>query len=248
MGKRRGPRQDGRRAWERLHGWHQDGRGATPGHPDDGDAAVQALTDIGFVRRLLEQAELVAVRPARRHGKSWAEIATQLGVTRQSAWQRWRDLDDADGRPSASPDSRRETTLDVEAAATDSVTRAGREPDTAPDKARQHKPSDPRLPHLVTVPDVIGMSCDDARQVLHSHELVGVGADPDGPPLAAQAWPDGIVTDQSPASGTTVPAGSPVTLWIERGGGSGVREPRRPTPNPRTRHEMNDEPSTEAVA
>lgn len=35
-----------------------------------------ALADVGLVRHLLDQAELVAVRTARRHGKSWAEIAT----------------------------------------------------------------------------------------------------------------------------------------------------------------------------
>ncbi len=46
---------------------------------------------------MLDQAELEAVRTARLRGKSWAEIATHLGVTRQSAWERWRDLDDTLG-------------------------------------------------------------------------------------------------------------------------------------------------------
>ena len=72
---------DGRRAWERLKGWHQDNASADPGHPDDGDSALDALADVGLVRRLLDQAELVAVRTARRHGKSWAEIATRLGIS-----------------------------------------------------------------------------------------------------------------------------------------------------------------------
>jgi hypothetical protein len=47
-----------------------------------------------------------------------------------------------------------------------------------------------------------------------------------------------------------VPAGSQVTLWVERGGGSGVREPRRPKPTPRVGREMRDdldEHSDEAV-
>ena len=79
---------DGRQAWERLDGWDADA------HPVDGTAALAALSDIGTVRRLLDQAELSAVRTARRHGKSWAEIATRLGVTRQSAWERWRELDE----------------------------------------------------------------------------------------------------------------------------------------------------------
>lgn len=84
MSKRDDPWQAGRRAWDRLKDWRQD----------DGAAALDALCDVGKLRLLLDQAELVAVRAARRHGRSWAEIATQLGVTRQSAWERWRDLDD----------------------------------------------------------------------------------------------------------------------------------------------------------
>lgn len=230
MGKGRSPWQDGRRAWERLNGWHQDGPAATPGHPDDGDAALTALADVGLVRRLLDQAELVGVRTARRHGKSWAEIATKLGVTRQSAWERWRDLDETGDPQSMSTESRQEVALEVEAAAV--VQRTAR---------------DLRRRSSVVVPDVIGMSWDDARQVLHDRGLVGVGPDPDGPPLAALGWPDGVVTDQSPESGAKVPAGSPVTLWVERGGGSGVREPRRPKPKPKTSREMLDEPSDEAV-
>ena len=85
--------QDGRRAWQRLNGWQNSDPQAVPGHPDDGDAALGALSDVHLVRGLLEQAELVAVMSARKHGKSWTEIATMLHMTRQSAWERWRDLD-----------------------------------------------------------------------------------------------------------------------------------------------------------
>ncbi|MFC7655663.1 hypothetical protein ACFQV8_03060 [Pseudonocardia benzenivorans] len=38
------------------------------------------------MRRLLDETELEAVRSARRRGRSWAEIATKLGVSRQAAW------------------------------------------------------------------------------------------------------------------------------------------------------------------
>jgi hypothetical protein len=38
-----------------------------------------------------------------------------------------------------------------------------------------------------------------------------------------------------------------VRLWTERGGGSGVREPRRPKPAPRAARAMLDETSDEAV-
>jgi hypothetical protein len=235
MGKGRSPWQDGRRAWQRLNGWHQDGPSATPGHPDDGDVALKALADVGLVRHLLDQAELVAVRTARRHGKSWAEIATKLGVTRQSAWERWRVLDEVAGSPPSDSESRRAVALEVESAA-------------AAELAGQASSRERRRRSSTVVPNVIGMSWDDARHVLQETGLVAVGSDPDGPPLAALGWPDAMVTDQSPESGAKVPAGSPVTLWIERGGGSaGVREPRRPKPAPKTVRAMRDESSEEAV-
>lgn len=74
--------QNGRRLWERLA-------------RRSGSEALDALSDIDQLRALLNQAELVAVREARRGGRTWTEIATRLGITRQSAWERWRDLDDA---------------------------------------------------------------------------------------------------------------------------------------------------------
>jgi PASTA domain len=212
--------EDGRRAWERLAGWDEDGPAA--GHPDDGDGALAALSDIGLVRRLLDQAELVSVRTARRHGKSWAEIATKLGVTRQSAWERWRDLDET---PPAGVPTR---TGVLDRAASAVAEAAGQR----------------RRRSTVTVPNVVGMSWDDARSVLASAGVVGVSPDPDGEPLAAQGWPGGMVTDQSPDSGARVPPGSPVTLWLgRRDGGSGVREPRRPHPTPREGRAMNPEPA-----
>ncbi len=225
--------EDGRRAWERLNGWQQDNPSASPGHPDSGEAAVAALVDIGLVRRLLDQAEMVAVRTARRHGKSWAEIATRLGVSRQSAWERWHDLDDV-GSSEPTRGDERELVREVAAGAAREV--IGR------------RAGEMRRRSSVVVPDVVGMLWDDARQVLHEAGLVGVSPDPDGPPLAAMGWPNVVVTDQSPESGARVPAGSPVTLWLEPGGGSaGVREPRRPKPSPKTDRETRDEPSGETV-
>ncbi len=138
MSKGSSPWQDGREAWERLNGWHQDGPSASPGHPDDGDGALAALADIGLVRRLLDQAELGAVRTARSHRKSWAEIATRLGVTRQSAWERWRDLDDSLERQPTGPSSGRA----LDAAAETLIERSARE--------RRRRSS-------TVVPNVIGM-------------------------------------------------------------------------------------------
>lgn len=94
MSRGRAPWQDGRRAWQRLNGWHNENPRAVPGHPDDGDAALTALVDVHLVRGLLDRAELVAVKTARRHGKSWSDIATMLHMSRQSAWERWHDVDD----------------------------------------------------------------------------------------------------------------------------------------------------------
>jgi len=86
------PWRDGREAWERL-----------ARRPRSGEEALAALSDIGVVRRLLDQAELEAVRVARRGRKSWAEIATRLGVSRQSAWERWKELDEEPSPPPAQP-------------------------------------------------------------------------------------------------------------------------------------------------
>ena len=91
--KPRAPWQDGRRAWARLNGWHQDA-GASPGHPDDPEAALLALSDIALVKRLTAQAELNAVKTARSGGKSWPEIGVALGVDAESVRNRWGDATD----------------------------------------------------------------------------------------------------------------------------------------------------------
>jgi len=66
------------------------------GHPDRaqvGRAAAKALSDVGFVRQLPDELETRLVRIAREGGVSWSEIAAPLGITRQTAWERRRDLD-----------------------------------------------------------------------------------------------------------------------------------------------------------
>jgi hypothetical protein len=243
MSKDRGPWQLGRRAWERLDGWHLDARSSSRagGHADDGEGALAALADIGFVRHLLDQAELVAVRTARRHGKSWAEIAVKLGVTRQSAWERWRDLDDA-------PSPTREGEGDVvEGIIEQAVAGMAEQVSTPPAEVLERTARDLRRRSNVRVPNVLGMSWDDARVALMKVRLMAVGPDPDAAPTDVIGWPDARVVDQSPESGAKVPAGTPVTLWVMRGGGSaGVREPRRPLPGPQSAREMRYE-SDEAV-
>jgi transposase-like protein len=207
-------------AWKRLRGWHERSSA-------DGGAALEALSDIGVVRRLLDQAELAAVRAARGNAKTWAEIATRLGVTRQSAWERWRDLDDEQtGTPSPPQDVLGELT---DAAARE-ITRSRRETTR------------------VAVPNVTGLEWETAHRVLNSARLVAVSADPDGPPIPVLQFNGSVVVDQKPAAGERVKAGSPVTLWFGRGPGSaGVREPLHPHPSPRSTGGAVDEHTGESV-
>jgi hypothetical protein len=66
-----------------------------PGAPArEASSAEKALTDIRLVRNLLDQAERNAVGTARSAGASWTDVAVMLGVTRQAAWERWREVDD----------------------------------------------------------------------------------------------------------------------------------------------------------
>jgi hypothetical protein len=210
---------------------------------DDGDHALTALADIGVVRRLLDQVEFEAVRTARKHGRSWSEIAIRLGVTRQSAWERWRDVDDAAAAP-----PHRDLVFGSEAAAVERARQVlGGSPGAPDDVTARTAGERRRRSSVVVVPNVIGMSWDDAHAVLLSRGLVAVGPDQDGPPMTEVGWPQGAVTDQSPESGAKVLSGSTVTLWVDREGGSGVREPRRPKPDPKTGRKMWDEVTDEAV-
>jgi hypothetical protein len=206
-------------AWRRL--------ATRRGRPHEDDDELAALSDIGFVRRALDQAELDAVRTARLRGKSWAEIATHLGVARQSAWERWRDLDDSPSQ-GESERSAESTTLDDAAA------------DLLQMRAREQ-----RRASTVTVPDVVGLEWIEARDVLTGKGLVAINANPDTPAVpGSQGW---IVSDQSPESGARVKVGSLIRLWLNGDGGAGVREPRRPQPTPISAREMRPDPRDQAV-
>jgi hypothetical protein len=206
------PWAEGRQAWSRLSEWIQlDG-------DVRGDDALRALGDVGLVRRLLDRAEFEAVRGARLRGRSWSEIAVRLGVTRQSAWERWRDVDEAPGEDPVGP-------------AAAELTSQARE--------RRKRSS-------AVVPSVVGMAWSDARQLLRTNRLIGVDADPDGPIMDSR--PGVVVVDQSPEAGAKVQPGTTVKLWVRSGGGgSGVREPRRPLPDSSPGAKMRDEVIDEAV-
>jgi DNA invertase Pin-like site-specific DNA recombinase len=50
---------------------------------------VATLCEAARLGRALEKVEADLVRHARAGGRSWTEIATALGTTRQAAWQRF---------------------------------------------------------------------------------------------------------------------------------------------------------------
>jgi hypothetical protein len=227
---------EARKAWARLSDWDD----ASARH--DGDP-LEALCDIGSLRRLLDEAELSAVRAARRQKKSWAEIATMLGVTRQSAWERWRDLDETpeatEDRPAAGdgPAAGQSPAAGDRAAGDRGAVAAAASELTDWAKRRRRKGS-------VTVPRVIGLRSAGARGLIEEHGLVPVGWDADGVPYESLGWPDQVVTGQVPEAGAKVAYGSSVRLWLAAGGGgAGVREPRRPSPSPRSGREMRPEPT-----
>jgi transposase-like protein len=216
--------------WERMRSWLSGGPPAAP----DGSAALEALSDVGSLRRLLDEVELTAVRTARRAGRSWSEIATRLGVTRQSAWERWRDLDEAPPSEARPPEAM--STIEPE---TLELVRAS---------VAEHliDPVAKRRRSTVTVPKVVGRPLDEAVRALAERGLLAIGPDPDGPPLGTHARPGALITDQAPEAGSKVPERSWVRLWHSGGGPGGVREPRNPPPGPKTLRAALDVPDRPA--
>ena len=53
----------------------------------DGD--IEALTELADITKHLDAAIAHAVTGLRRHGYSWTDIATRLGISKQAAQQRW---------------------------------------------------------------------------------------------------------------------------------------------------------------
>ena len=74
--------------------------GPKPRRADESDEVwkmrlVSTLRSVREIRQKCDATELRTVQHARRAGMSWTEIATALGVTRQSAWERWHELEEA---------------------------------------------------------------------------------------------------------------------------------------------------------
>lgn len=55
-------------------------------------SALQAITKLTDLRREIDAAILEAVREARRQRRTWAEIGTMLGVSRQAAQHKYGPL------------------------------------------------------------------------------------------------------------------------------------------------------------
>ena len=50
---------------------------------------IDAISDMTRLADDLDQAIRDAITGLRSYGYSWADIGTRLGITRQSAWERW---------------------------------------------------------------------------------------------------------------------------------------------------------------
>ena len=55
-------------------------------HPD----ALEILAKASMYERYFQAVQRHAVEVLRSEGKSWQEIADAVGVTKQSAWKKWR--------------------------------------------------------------------------------------------------------------------------------------------------------------
>ena len=64
--------------------------------PDDlviaNTGALKAISDIADQRDRLESALTEAIRAARRDGRSWSEIGTMLGVSKQAVQRKYAQL------------------------------------------------------------------------------------------------------------------------------------------------------------
>ena len=54
---------------------------------------LYTLSCIQEIRSKIDRNELATVKLAREAGLSWTDIATALGISRQAAWERWREID-----------------------------------------------------------------------------------------------------------------------------------------------------------
>lgn len=58
---------------------------------------MSGMVDLQEMRRVVDDLEVKAVAVARASGRSWTEIGDALGVSRQAARERFREVVDASG-------------------------------------------------------------------------------------------------------------------------------------------------------
>jgi hypothetical protein len=68
-----------------------------------GHAALERLGDLEAARKLADDAYVETVRELHRGGMSWTDVGQLLGMTRQAAWERFRES----GSPSPNQEDRR---------------------------------------------------------------------------------------------------------------------------------------------
>ena len=72
-------------------------RAPKPVTPDGGavitsaSGALAALVEVELAIRTLEVRPIALIAAAQQHGASWEDLGTALGVSRQAAWERYRD-------------------------------------------------------------------------------------------------------------------------------------------------------------
>jgi len=86
---------------------------------------------------------------------------------------------------------------------------------------------------VVSVPDVVGMPFHIARDVAARAGVALANPDPDGPPIAALAWP-GLyyVVRQEPQPGTRLREWDSLRIEVVKHGDAPERAPAEPVPSP----------------
>ncbi|TQC42493.1 PASTA domain-containing protein [Rhodococcus sp. WS4] len=95
---------------------------------------------------------------------------------------------------------------------------------------------------FITVPNVIGMSPLQAKREANHAGLWLRGPEADAGPIGESELSTGVITAQAPEAGSLVHPVSALAVWIARDddGGGGMREPRRPLPDPKGNKEVFD--------
>jgi hypothetical protein len=76
------------------HKGHFEARVLFPLDPGAAERPLELLLGLSHVVDQIDARRALLVAECRRRGRSWADIATALGVTRQTAWERYASPDE----------------------------------------------------------------------------------------------------------------------------------------------------------